>query len=74
MRRFDIDGVFYFMAAAAILLALVAAAEDDHSACVAPATAVRVLAPQAASLAHDPLDPSDGTLSPAPVGVAADEG
>ena len=75
MAHFGIDGVFYFMAAAAVLLALVAAVRSMTTA--PPLHLERpfgILAPQAASLAHDPLDPSDGTLSPAPVGVAADEG
>ncbi|MGA9014203.1 MAG: MFS transporter [Acetobacteraceae bacterium] len=74
MARFGIDGVFYFMAVAAVLLALVAAVRSMTTA--PPLHLERpfgILAPQAASLAHDPLDTSDGTLSRAPVGAAADE-
>jgi MFS family permease len=75
MAHFDIDGVFYFMAAVALLLALVAAVRSMTTA--PPLHLERpfgILAPQAASLAHDPLDSSEGTSSPAPVGVAVDEG
>jgi MFS family permease len=74
MRRFDIDGVFYFMAAAAILLALVAAGLRMTT---APALRLprpfKVLAPQAASLASDPLGFSDESTSPDPIGIASDE-
>jgi MFS family permease len=60
MARFDINGVFYFMAAAAVLLALVAAV---RSITTAPPVHLQrsfdILAPQAAPLAHDPLDISD---------------
>ena len=60
MGRFDINGVFYFMAAAALLLALMAAGQRMITA--APLhlpRPFRILAPQAASLAHDPLGFSD---------------
>jgi MFS family permease len=74
MRRFDIDGVFYFMAAASILLALLAAGERMIT---APALRLprpfQVLAPQAASLAHDPLGVSDEPTLPDPIGIASDE-
>jgi fucose permease len=66
MARFDIDGVFYFMAAVAVLLAIVAAAGSMTT--TAPSHLERpfeILAPQAAPLAHDPLGASDEPLSPA---------
>ncbi len=69
MARFDIDGVFYFMAAAAILLALVAAGQSMATA--APSHLERpfaILAPQAAPLAHDPGGSSDGPSPPDPAG------
>jgi MFS family permease len=54
MRHFDIDGVLYMMAAAAVLLAFAAA---GRSLIMAPprhlARHFDILAPQAASLAHD---------------------
>jgi hypothetical protein len=56
MARFSIDGVFYFMAAAALLLAFVAAGRSLTTA--SPQHRERpfeILAPQAASLAHDQL-------------------
>jgi MFS family permease len=58
MTRFEIDGVFYFMAAAALLLALVAGfgrlmtQPPRHR--EAP---FQILTPQAGPLAHDPFDP-----------------
>jgi MFS family permease len=61
MARFEIDGVFYFMAAAVLLLALVAgfgsllAQPPMHR--EAP---FEILTPQAGPLAHDPRDPVDG--------------
>ena len=74
MRRFDIDGVFYFMAAASILLALLAAGERMIT---APALRLprpfQVLTPQAASLAHDPLGFSDEPTLPDPIGIASNE-
>jgi MFS family permease len=74
MARSDIDGVFYFMAAAAVLLALVAAGQGMTTA--PPLHMERpfgILAPQAASLAHDPLGFSDEPPSPNPVGIASGE-
>jgi hypothetical protein len=62
MARFDIDGVIYLMAAAALLLAVLAAGRSLTAA--APrhlARTFRILAPQAASLAHDPLDTPIGS-------------
>ena len=74
MARFDIDGVFYFMAAAAVLLSLVAA---GRSMIRAPPSHLErpfeVLAPQAAPLAHDPLGLSDEPSSADPAGIASDE-
>ena len=74
MARFDIDGLFYFMAAAAVLLSLVAA---GRSMIKAPPSHLErpfeVLAPQAAPLAHDPLSFSDEPSSPDRVGSASDE-
>jgi len=72
MARFSIDGLLYFMAAAALLLAVLAATRSLTTA--APQHLVRpfdILAPQAAPLAHDPVDK---VLSPNPVGVAPAEG
>ena len=59
MSRFDIHGVFYFMAAAALLLAFVAG--TGHLLVAASPHVERtfgILAPQAAALAHDQLDSS----------------
>jgi MFS family permease len=74
MTRFDINGVFYFMAAAATLLALMAAGQRMIT---APALRLprpfNVLTPQAASLAHDPLGFSGGPRSPGPTRIASDE-
>ncbi|MBV8399052.1 MAG: MFS transporter, partial [Acetobacteraceae bacterium] len=51
-----IDGVLYFMAAAALALALMAAVGSVRTAAPRPLERTfEVLAPQAASLAHDPL-------------------
>jgi MFS family permease len=62
MARFEIDGVFYFMAAAVLLLALVAGV---GSLMTQPPmhreTPFEILTPQAGPLAHDPLDPLDGS-------------
>jgi hypothetical protein len=58
MKRYDINGVFYLMAVAALLLALVAAVRSMTSA--SPTHLERtfdILAPQAAPLAHDPVEP-----------------
>jgi MFS family permease len=60
MARFDIAGVFYFMAAAALILALLAAGRSITFA--APKRLRRpfeILTPQATSIAHDP--PTDGS-------------
>ena len=58
MTRFEIDGVFYFMAAAALLLALVAGfgglTRQPLRHREAP---FQILTPQAGPLAHDPFDP-----------------
>lgn len=59
MARFEIDGVFYFMATAVFLLALVA----GIGSLTTPSPTHRevpfeILTPQAGPLAHDPLDPS----------------
>ena len=75
MARFDIDGVFYFMAAAAVLLTLVAAGRSMAE--VRPSHLERpfeVLAPQAAPLAHDPLGFFDEPSSPDPVEIGSDGG
>lgn len=63
MARFEIDGLFYFMAAAVVLLAIVAGC----SGLMTPAAKHKevpfeILAPQAGPLAHDPLDSSGETL------------
>jgi hypothetical protein len=62
------------MAAAACLLALLAAVSSFTSA--SPPRLERpfeILAPQAASLAHDPLGSSDEPLPPNPMGAASEE-
>ncbi len=75
MARFDIDGVFYFMAAAAILLTLVAL---GGSMIKAPPSHLErpfeILAPQASPLAHDPLGVPNEPSSPNQAGIASDEG
>jgi MFS family permease len=63
MTRFEIDGVFYFMAAAVLLLAIVA----GLSGLMTPAprrkeVPFEILAPQAGPLAHDALESSDETI------------
>jgi len=65
---FDIDGVFYLMAAAALLLALLAAGRSLTS--PSPLHLRRpfkILAPQAAPRAHDPIGSSVDPQSPAGV-------
>jgi MFS family permease len=62
MARFEIDGVFYFMAAAVLLLAIVA----GSSGLTTPAPTRRevpfeILAPQAGPLGHGPHDSSNQT-------------
>jgi MFS family permease len=61
MARFEIDGVFYFMAAAVLVLAIVAGfgSLSTHSP-MHLKPPFKILTPQAGPLAHDPLDPSDG--------------
>ena len=73
MARFEIDGVFYFMAAAALFLTFLAAARSLTT--TAPHHLERpfeILTPQAAALAHDPLDVSDELRSPDPTKVASE--
>jgi MFS family permease len=72
MGRFSIDGVFYFKATAALLLAVLAARRSLTTA--SPRHRERpfeILAPQAASLAHDPLGASDGFPSPELAGLTS---
>jgi len=60
MAHFTIDGVFYFMAAAALFLTFLAAGRSFTT--LAPHHVDRpfeILAPQAATLAHAPLNASD---------------
>jgi MFS family permease len=58
--RFGIDGVFYLMAAAALLLAVLAAGRSLTSrAPLHLARPFKILTPQAAPLAHDPLGALD---------------
>ncbi len=74
MARFNIDGVFYFMAAATLLLAALAVARSMTTA--APAHLERpfeILTPQAAPLAHDPLDSSDEPSLPGALGARPEE-
>jgi hypothetical protein len=64
MARFNIDGLFYFMAAAAFLLAFLAAGRLLTTA--APPHGKRpfeILTPQAAPLAHDPIGAPDQPAS-----------
>ena len=63
ITRFDIDGVFHFMAGAALLLALVSSARSAMTA--APLHLERpfgILAPQAAPLAHDALESTERSV------------
>jgi hypothetical protein len=74
MAHFTIDGVFYFMAAAALILTFLAAGRSFTT--MAPHHLERpfeILAPQAATLAHAPLDASDEPLSPDPIKVASED-
>ena len=60
IARFNIDGVFYFMAAATLLLAFLAVGRSFAT--PSPQHLERpfdILAPQAAALAHDPFGSSD---------------
>jgi MFS family permease len=73
MARFTIDGVFYFMAAAALFLTFVAGGLSFTT--TAPHHLERpfeILAPQAAPLAHAPLDASE-PLSPDAINVASED-
>jgi MFS family permease len=75
MARFDIDGVFYFMAATSLLLAVLSGARSTTT--TAPPHLERsftILTPQAAPLAHDPLGLSDEPPLPGAIGPGADEG
>ena len=61
MARFEIDGVFYFMAAAVLLLALVAGFGSFMTQPPMHQEApFEILTPQAGPLAHDALDPVNG--------------
>src|SRR5258705_5359591 len=74
MAHFTIDGVFYFMAAAALFLTFLAAVRSFTT--MAPHHAERpfeILAPQAATLAHAPLDASDEPLSRDPIKVPSED-
>jgi MFS family permease len=73
MARFEIEGVFYFMAAAALILTFLAAGRSLTTA--APHHLERpfeILTPHATPLAHDRLEASDEPLSPAPITVASE--
>ena len=62
MARFEIDGVFYFMAAAAFVLAFVAGLGGfTTSPPMHRDVPFEILTPQAGPLAHDPLEPSEQT-------------
>jgi hypothetical protein len=70
MAHFTIDGVFYFMAAAALILTFLAVGRSFTT--MAPHRVERpfeILAPQAATLAHAPLDAPDEPPSPVPITV-----
>jgi MFS family permease len=71
MAHFNIDGLFYFMAAAALCLTFLAAGRSLTT--TAPHRLARpfeILAPQAAPLAHDPLDAPHEPVSRHPIKVA----
>nr|WP_294556974.1 MFS transporter [uncultured Rhodopila sp.] len=70
MAYFTIDGVLYFMAAAALLLAVLAVGRSATKA-AAPhlKRSFRILAPQAAPLAHDPLGSAGESPPPDPAGA-----
>jgi MFS family permease len=75
MARFNIDGLLYFMAADALVLAFLAVSGSLIT--VPPQHLERpfkVLAPQAAPLAHDPLGYADEPALPNPVGTASEDG
>ncbi|HTA86725.1 MAG TPA: MFS transporter [Silvibacterium sp.] len=72
MARFSINGLFYFMASAAALLSILAVGWSLITS--APRHLRRtfsILAPQAASLAHDQLDPAD--IPSEPIEVTSEE-
>jgi MFS family permease len=74
MAHFTIDGVFYFMAAAALILASLAVSRSLTT--MAPHRVGRpfeILAPQAATLAHAPLDASGAPQSLDPIKVASED-
>jgi MFS family permease len=73
MAYFTIDGVLYFMAAAALLLALLAVGRSATKA-AAPhlERSFRILAPQAAPLAHDPAGSSGEAPPPDLVGAGSE--
>jgi MFS family permease len=75
MARFNIDGLLYFMAAAAFVLAFLAAV---GSLTTGPPQHLerpfKILAPQAAPLAHDPLGYPDEPVSPDPIRAASEDG
>ena len=63
MSRFEINGVFYFMAAAVLVLTVVAGLSVLMTAAPKHREApFEILAPQAGPLAHNPLDSSDATI------------
>ena len=62
MARFEIDGVFYFMAAAVLVLAFVAGVGGFiTSSPMHREVPFEILMPQAGPLAHDPLEASEQT-------------
>jgi MFS family permease len=64
MSRFELDGVFYFMAAAVLLLAILAGVGGLTTRAPRQKGApFEILAPQAGPLAHDPLDSAKQTLA-----------
>ena len=74
MAHFTIDAVFYFMAAAALFLTFLAVGRSFTT--TAPHHVGRpfeILAPQAAQLAHTPLDASDEPPLPDPIKVASED-
>ena len=74
MAHFTIDGVLYFMAAAALFLTFLAAGRSFTT--MAPHHEERpfeILAPQAATLAHAPLNAFDEPLSPDPIKVTSED-
>ena len=73
MARFSINGLLYFMAFAAALLSILAVGWSSITS--APKhlrRTFKILAPQAASLAHDQLG-SDSDIGPEPIEVTSEE-